>query len=243
MIEIVLGNIGSGKTACAVRELVQNKDGRVTYSNILTKKVKNNIVLKPNMITKVNVDEKGKETLALNVEFWQQTVKKHKRQGINVIIDEAHIVVNSRRSMSKQNIIFTEFLALLRRVIGGSVGYGKLTLITQLPRRLDSIARDMATLVKFHVCHYIVECSKCGACYSENNEEPEKITHCPHCKNYKLKTHSHIIERFHFKNIEEYEKFELFGQKTYHRHYFIGDISDYFSNYDTLQWDNLLSVL
>ena len=245
MIEIVLGNIGSGKTASIVREIVQNKDVRTTFSNIITKGIKNNVLITEDMIIKQTpiLNAKGEETgkfkEELNVEFWQEAVEKH--NGINVVLDEAHTLVNSRRSMSKKNVIMSDFIALLRRVIGSSNGYGKLVLISQLKRRLDVIALEMATMVKFHVCHYTIECQKCKELYYENNETPEKIKYCPKCESPKLRQKEFVLEVWHFKNLDSYDKFDDYGVRTYHRHYFITDIENYFKNYNTLQWDSLLS--
>ena len=49
MITIILGNVGSGKTALAVREMAMNLNDRKTYSNIQTK-LKNQIDISPDMI-------------------------------------------------------------------------------------------------------------------------------------------------------------------------------------------------
>lgn len=245
MIEIVLGNIGSGKTASVVKDLVLNLDGRTTYSNIQTKNVKNNILIKPEMIIKKEPilnskgEETGKFTERLNKEFWEDVVTKH--DGINVVIDEAHTLLNARRSMSKMNVIMSDFIALLRRVIGGVNGYGKLVLISQLERRLDVISKEMATKVKFYVCHYEIICAKCDSIFYENNETPEKLAFCPKCGSPKIKPFNHILECWHFQNIDKFLSFKMMRLKTFHRHYFITDISNYFSHYNTLQWDNLLS--
>lgn len=244
MIEIVLGNIGSGKTATIVREMVLNKSDSIYYSNILTPKLNHNINITPSMIIK-EIEVDGKKKTVLNVEFWQDAVLRAKKQGksITVIIDEAHTLINSRRAMSKKSVVFNDFLALLRRVIGGaSEGYGKLVLISQLERRLDIIAKEMATKVKFCIAHYVVTCKKCGAKYIENNETPEKVSYC-HCGCCKLLRTAFIIEMFHFANIDLFSSFYYFEKKTFHAHYTVNDIEQYFTYYDTLQWDNLLSEL
>ena len=55
MIKIYLGNVGSGKTACYVRELFLNKAHRNTYSNIKTKKLKNNNIITSDMLVKKDI--------------------------------------------------------------------------------------------------------------------------------------------------------------------------------------------
>jgi len=244
MIEIFLGNVGSGKTASAVREMVLNVDKRQTFSNILTKKIKNNTVIKRTMVVEpfIDVDPNGKnkEKFRVNEQFWKDAVKKYK--SVNVIIDEAHTVLNARRGMTKFSVLVTEWIALLRRVIGGSdEGYGKLVLISQLERRLDVIAREMATKVKWHVCHYNKICKKCGAVHMENNETPEKVQQCLGCGGKRFTITGHVIEVFVFENMEEFDKWKEWSEETYYDQYIITDIEKYFPFYNTLQWDNLLS--
>lgn len=244
MIEVNLGNVGSGKTASVVRDMVRNEDGKHTFSNIITKGVPNNTVISREMImqkhTELSKANKEITVMKVNVDFWKQAVKKHK--SINVVLDEAHTIFNARRGMTKFNVIMTDWLALLRRVLGGSdEGSGKLTLITQLDRRLDIIAREMATKIRYHICHYKKECEKCGAVHLENNESAEKVVRCHACGHRKLKVHSHVIEVYVFENVDKYEQWKLMDEKTYYDRYFITDIHEYFPYYDTLQWDNLLS--
>ena len=168
MIRISIGNVGSGKTASEVREMALNKARRTYYSNINTKTIKNNVLIDPSMIVDKELvgEKKNKITnvvepvykFKVNLEFW-----KGIKEPINVIIDEAHSILNSRRSMSKINILITDWLALIRRVLGQTEsGEGELVFITQLPRRIDSLARDMATQIRYHLCHYVKTCKKCG---------------------------------------------------------------------------------
>lgn len=246
MIELIVGNVGSGKTATAVKEIVLRRDGRACYSNIKTIGVKHNHLIKQDMILKVvpKLDTDGNPTnkteIKLNVEFWLSLREKHP-EGINVYIDEAHSIYNSRRSMSKQNIIMGDFLALIRKILTSSTGKGKLTLITQLPNRIDKIARDMCTLVKYFRCHYIKTCKKCNEIFHENNETVEKLFWCPNCGSSKLKESNHKIEAFHFSSVDKYEQFIHFGVKSYHRRYLVNDLPDYFGKYDTLQINDLVT--
>ncbi len=177
----------------------------------------------------------------LNVEYWQKAVKEYK--AINVTIDEAHTIYNARRSMSSQNVILSEWLALIRRVLGSTeAGHGELTFITQLSNRLDVIAREMATQVRYHVCHYYKTCKKCLARWQETSEMPEPIFVCPRCSSTKIIKHNHAIEVWHFSNMANFEAWKNYGIKgTFYKHYLINDIESYFPLYNTLQWDNLFS--
>ena len=101
MIKIVLGAVGSGKTAFAVREIVQNLTNRTTYSNIQMD-VKNQIDISPDMIVhkeivdyKKNKKSDEKEPVykfSLNVEYWKAI-----KEPINVVLDEAHTPSDSRQ--------------------------------------------------------------------------------------------------------------------------------------------------
>jgi len=235
MIRIVIGNIGSGKTASVVREMALNKSGRMTYSNIITEQIPNNITIERGMIIK-GIDK----DISLNIDFWKNQTKTN--NALNVILDEAHTLLNPRRAMSKQNIIMSDFLALLRRVLGSAdSGYGTLTLITQLERRLDPIAKEMSTNVRFCVCHYKKSCMKCGFTWRENNETAEPGFQCQKCGSKEIKKHSHTVEVWHFRSFEHFNAWKECGEKTYHKHYIINDIEKYFPLYNTMQWDNLIS--
>lgn len=237
----------SGKTASMVREMVMNKSHRAYYTNIMPKKKKltpqiktinANMIIQKNIISHKKNGEPNYE-LKLNEEFWR---KLH--EPLNVVLDEAHMVLNPRRSMSKVNIIMTDWIAMIRRILGeADSGYGDLTLITQLPQRLDNIARDMATHIRYHIGHYKKSCTNCQLTWSESSEHPEPVWLCPRCGNFKIKKHSNMIECYHFSNMNMFLDWKMSGAKTEHRHYYITDIEDYFPYYDTLQWENLLSDL
>lgn len=247
-ILISVGLPGSGKTACAVRDLMMNKTGRKVYSNIITKHIPNNHLIKAEYIFKktlVDVKEKRDGSKVpiydyeLNEEFWTSI-----KEPVSVIVDEAHTIINARRSMSKKNVIMGDWLSLIRRVLSGvEGGYGELHLITQIPRRIDVLAKEMATQVRLHICHYLKSCKRCSYTWQETNDEREPMWRCSNCGSYDLRKHSHRIEVFHFANMQMYEAYEFFGMKSFHRHYFVNDIEKVFPLYDTLQWDNLFSKM
>lgn len=246
MIRLMLGKMGSGKTACMVREIIKNDDIRTTFTNIIIKNNKNNKIktISRDMIIKetiLNYKKNGtpNKKLTLNSEYWKKTTTQH--NGINVVLDEAHTLMDSRRSMSGENVIMNDFMSLLRRILGdNNSDYGELVLITQLGRRLDINARELATSIHYHIAHYKKLCDECGYATWENNEQYDRIIKCPYC-NKKLKKHNHIIEKYEFNHIEKLEQWMEHGLKTYEKHYYITDIELYFKYYDTFQWENLIT--
>jgi len=246
MIRISLGNPGSGKTLAEVREMVINKTRRKTYSNIQTN-LSNQKNIDASMIIKEELQSYKKNKLtgqneaimkyALNDTYWKKI-----KEPINVVLDEAHSIINSRRSMSKINIIVTEWIALVRRVLGSSeAGFGELVFITQLPNRIDLIARDMATQVRYHICHYWKSCKSCSSNWHETSEDPEPRFSCPVCGSHEIKKGRFSIELFHFKSMDLFNGWKNYGMKSYYNHYFLKDVERYFNVYDSLQWDNMFS--
>jgi hypothetical protein len=245
LIRLIFGNAGSGKTASVVR-YIKNNPHKMFITNIDLKgrAFKHVLKLKADMIIKreqISSKRDGQPVykLKLNVDFWKNLILEHKQ--MNVVIDEAHIFFNPRRSMSKINIIMTDFLALIRRILGASNDNGELILISQLSRRLDVIAKEMSTDVSFCINHYKMFCPKCHATWNETNETPNKFLVCPRCKDYRIKKIKTIIEIFDFKDVDSFVNFKEFNVKTYYRRYLIKDIESVFGDYDTLQFDDMFS--
>lgn len=238
----MLGNVGSGKTACAVRQMALHQEVK-NYSNIKTT-LDNNVMLDSSMICdKVMVGQKktGEPVYEykLNTDFW-----KNLKEPINIVLDEAHTILNARRAMSKVNIIATDWIALIRRVLGeDSRGMGDLILITQLPQRIDSICRDMATQVSYHICHYVKQCNNCGSSWNEDSDMPEIARNCYSCNSVNLIRRNFMIEVKTFPSMQSYIAYKLYNVVTYYKHYFVRDIDKYFPLYKTLQWENLFSDL
>lgn len=250
MITMICGTQGSGKTAAMVREMICDPLHKIYFSNIVTKNIKNNIQIKPEMIIKkVPVMlPNGKQAISkgnpmykysINIDFWKEMTKKY--NGLNIIIDEAHTILNARRGMTKQAQPLLDWMSLLRRVLGSTQsGYGRLFLVTQIERRLDIVAKEQSTEVRYHLCHYSKTCKKCGRTINENNEVPDPMYTCPIC-NIELIKHSHIIEVWHFQDYPAFINWKYLAKgKTYFKHYYITDIEKVFPLYNTLQWDNLI---
>ena len=245
MITICLGNVGSGKTATAVKYMLDNPQ-KIFYTNINVygKNTKHIHKIKAEHLVKKTLIKTMKDGTPVykkefNKEFWLET--KEKYQMLNVVIDEAHIFFNPRRSMSTTNIIMSDFLSLLRRIVGGVDGEkGELLLITQLSRRLDVIAKELSRHVFYCINHSTRVCDKCKLTYNQHNEIAELVYSCKHCGK-KLKLIKQNIEQYHFKNIENFNSWFEFGSKSYYKRIVITDIENYFKHYDTLQWDDVFS--
>jgi len=245
MIRLVFGNLGSGKTLVLVRELKLNRTECVTFSNIDTTLIPNNIKITADMLFKKVVKSVNKKTgaktykLAFNKEFW--IAVKNELKHFNIIIDEAHIFMGSRDSMSSRNKILSNFLSIGRKLIGGD-RTNSITLVSQTDKRVDVNARDLATLISYRRMFYFVTCFKCGYKYSECNETPKIIINCPKCKaRITQKNQSnHIVECLEFNNMESYQAWKYFGEKAYFERSFVTDVNKYFDSYQTLQWEDLL---
>ena len=245
MIRLLFGNVGSGKTASMVYEMVSNPHNTyITNIKCYGKNTNHIIQLEPEMVIKKNkVKEKKDGTpvyeFKLNTDFWRELQKKY--DNLNVVIDEAHIFFNPRRSMSRLNIIMTDYLALLRRILGSTDNTGDLVLITQLSRRLDVIAKEMSTEVSYFINHYIKRCRNCMTQYYENNETADKVRYCKVCDDHRIDKIKCNIEIYKFTSVDKYTIFSEFGAKSYYKHLLIRDIERVFDKYDTLQWDDMFT--
>lgn len=254
-ITLYLGNIGSGKTAAAVKEMVDNPDGRNFYTDIIPMKPKLTPQIKL-LKTDMLVLKEPKKTIkrrdgrieteynyTLNEKFWKDRIAERK----SIIIDEAHKYLEARRFMSRTSKLFTDFLALGRRIIEDSQGQGEMIFITQLGRRADVILRDMAHEIRYFKCWYWVSCQRCRSSWQENSDMPDgiKCKNCPSCGSWQLKRHDHVVEVKCFAGIKNFQMWDDFGRPAnfYYRRYTINDIGNYFKYYDTRQWSNMFSGL
>jgi hypothetical protein len=196
------------------------------------------LITKELVSTKKNGEKVYKKKF--NKKFWKETQEKY--TCINIVLDEVHQFLNPRRGMSADAIIMTDFLSMIRRMLGSTpAGSGTLTMITQLPRRIDGIAREMATQIRHCRSHYTKECTLCKANWPEHSDLPEPAETCRNCGSDTLFKHTIQVEVWHFATIHKYEAWYEFGEDTHHMHYLVGDVADYFKFYNTLQWDAMFS--
>jgi len=143
MIIIIVGSIGSGKSLTCVKEIVDRQF--LTYTNFDMNKYDKQQRLKTEHLfsTETTTSEKGKVTqkIGLNYDYWKGLVSEKRR--FDIALDEFHNVMNSRRAMSKRNIIMSDWLAQIRKILGSSE-VNNLYIITQKLRRVDVNVRDLA---------------------------------------------------------------------------------------------------
>ena len=142
MIILLTGGIGSGKTLTAVKEIIKRKN-----------KVFTNFDLYGYPYTRLKhehlfqTDKKTKK-IKLNFDFWNKETKKGR---FDIFLDEFHNTMGSRRAMSKKNVLMSDWLSQIRKILGASEK-NHLYLITQKLRRIDVNSRDLA--------HLAVRCEK-----------------------------------------------------------------------------------
>lgn len=241
MIILFVGNISAGKTLQAVREMARTPHVSY-YSNIQTKGLDNVHTLKQDMIIKreaTGAVSKGQPVyeLTLNKEFWENV-----RKPISVILDEAHTIFNARSAMSKTAKLSTQWLSLLRKMLGqNDAGYGNLILITQLSRRVDVILREMAHQVVYFRGYFVKSCKDCGCRWKENSDMPEQRTVCRRCKGHDLMKSDYKTLMYKFASVRDFDLWKEMGMNTAYRIKWIKNSEKYFKNYDTLQIDDLFS--
>lgn len=234
MIRIFLGNLGSGKSANAVRELCLDYSGRKTYTNLLTHGIPDIIHIKPDYVIKKVIKDK-KTSFDLNSEFWQK-----QKKPLNILWDEIHLTANSRMSMTKINMVLSRFIAMARRITGfDKRGYGHLTFIAQKERTIDVNIKDLANEIIYHVAHWVIRCEECGSRVAVNSDM-QQIERCIRCGSWAILKENLQIEILKF---NEWNKFYAWSQglkgKFYFNRYMITDIEEYFGYYDTLQMTDM----
>ena len=212
------------------------------YTNIKTVGLPNTHILKQDMIVKrepTGAVSRGRPVyeFTLNKEFWE-TVKK----PVSVVLDEAHSIFNARSAMSKQTKIATQWLSLLRKMLGqNDSGYGDLILITQLSRRVDVILREMAHQVVYFRGYFTKKCKDCGCSWRENSDLPEQRSLCRKCGGHQLQKKDYKTLMYKFASVPLFDRWKECGLNTAYRIRWIKGSEKYFKNYDTLQIDDLFS--
>lgn len=237
MIKIFLGNLGSGKSVCAVRELMLNQSERKTYTNLMTNKIKNVVHIKPQHVIRkfFPVEKKGKPDFDLNLEYWQK-----QKKPLNILWDEIHLTAPSRASSSKINMVLSRFIAMARRITGmDKRGYGHFTFIAQKERTIDVNIKELTNEIRYHISHWVQRCEECGAGLLVNSEM-QIIERCMQCGSWKILKEKIFIEVLKFNSWEKYYDWALHNKsKRYFERYIINDIQKYFKHYDTLQMSDL----
>lgn len=212
------------------------------YSNIKTAGLSNVHTLNQSMIIKKEATgavSRGRPVyeLTLNKEFWENVKKP-----VSVVLDEAHSIFNARSSMSKSSKISTQWISLLRKMLGqNDSGYGNLIMISQLSRRVDVIIREMAHRVEFFRGYYTKGCRTCGISWKEHSDMPEQRTICKRCKGHDLFKKDYKTLLYKFSSVRAFDLWRETGMNTAYKITWIVNSEKYFKNFDTLQLDDLFS--
>ena len=236
MIRIFLGNLGSGKTLSAVRELALDNSGRKTYTNISVRGIKNAVHIKPEYVIKKEEDEKGKLKLDLNTEYWNQ-----QKKPLNLLWDEVHLTANSRRSMSSINQVFSKFIAMGRRIVGfDKRGYGCLTFIAQAERTIDRNIKELANEIRYHVSYWYIECNSCKSKIIVSSEM-EQFSKCTKCGSWEIERKGLQIEVKRYKSWANYlnSQIDTKKHKWHFDRFMLYDAEDYYKYYETLQMEDI----
>ena len=193
--------------------------------------------------TLVKTKKNGEEEFSLkfNADFWVE--QKEKYEGFNIVLDEFHTLMDSRRFMSKQSRVLNDFLSLIRKVCNDPNNDSTLTIISQLVARIDVNARELCTEVRYHIGLYDKKCTKCGCYWTEHSDLPDfqKSRTCLNCGSYSIKKfNSRIIVHF-FSNVREFEMWYYQRANTILQTIKLNGIEKYFPYYDTFQLTNLIS--
>ncbi|NIP39042.1 MAG: hypothetical protein GWO07_07115 [Candidatus Dadabacteria bacterium] len=230
--------MGSSKTSNAVRYMVTDTSNLPIYTNIQLKKKRKGITFKhPRTIIKKTkaLNNKGKEIekYEFNSEEWLKLKKP-----CNIIIDEFHFVADSRNSQSNMNKVTTEFLSMARRIIGfDKYGYGDFILIAQDLGTVDVRVRNLVTTIVYFILHWTAICDNCYLTLRWSSEK-RNLKYCQRCGERTVRRDFFYSETFYFKSIELFKEwyFSDFKHKTYDLRYYVTDIKDYFTMYDSLQY-------
>jgi len=242
-VKIFYGNVGSGKTAMARREM--GLIDRPVYTNInvydldYAHKITGEHIIKKTIIGHKKRSGHPIYKYGLNEKFWRDIPKP-----IDIYLDEMHNYMDARRSTSRINVLLSNYMSMIRRIVGDNDdGVGDGYFISQFDNRLDRNLRQMAHQVRYHICHFIFQCRNCGWYMKAHSDMPELPKICPSCGHVRFRKTRHKIEVFRFASHEKYEFWKYRGLKTYYRHYIVNDIQDFLGKYERLQWDDMFKGL
>lgn len=196
MIILLVGGIGSGKSLSAIKEMVTRR--QTTYTNFQVYNYPVQRLKRSDLFVMEEGKDKEKPKMKLNFQYWQEQTKKG---GFDIYLDEFHNLMSARRSMSKKNVLFSDWLSQIRKILGATET-NNLYLITQKLRRIDVNSRDLA--------HYCILCRK--------QQFKDVLLPTPVMEEGKLVTKKlplTIIYKYHFNSPEMLQTFEDFGMKTY----------------------------
>ena len=226
MIRIIVGGtVGSGKSVTAVREILNRKNTTYTNFNI---KADNIIRMRTDMIILsevINTKRDGTEVkqLKVNWDYWN----KVKDEGFDIVLDEMHSIADSRMSMTKWNVLFSQWIAQIRKILSSNEQYD-LILITQKLENIDIRIRRLA--------YQIIYCTKV-----ETRQFQDTQIYDSRSKKIKVKRIKKVyIKLYYFNGTYCVDKFEAFlcGERTYNRNmlYLANPYFKYYDSYEILSF-------
>lgn len=147
MIVIYVGGVGSGKTLSIVKEIVRRENP--CFVNFDMEHHTATRLRWEHLIEKHD-DGSKKGGMRVNYQYWNDISSKNP-EGFDIYLDEFHNIMGSRRGMSKRNVLMSDWLSQVRKILGENERCN-LYLLTQKLRRIDINSRDLA--------HVIVKCEK-----------------------------------------------------------------------------------
>ena len=152
MIFGIVGGVGSGKSVSATKKVLDSKPQHC-YCNFGINTSNSTRIKKDNVITQeiTGKTPRGKDVIEMKVnwEFWNKQKKKH--GNYHIFLDECHNLFHSRQSMKKFNVLGTQWISQIRKLLGASETT-HIYLMSQKIKRIDSAFRDLM--------HGVIGCTK-----------------------------------------------------------------------------------
>ena len=140
MIITIIGGIGSGKSLSCLKYIKESSNFPITNFNLLRIKFKR---LALSDIMKEVTDEKGKvKSYRVNWEYWENMRKRN----FSIYLDEANNIISARASNSLKNRTLNKWISQIRKILSDSTT-NHIYIVTQLPRMIDVIFRDLTQVV------------------------------------------------------------------------------------------------
>lgn len=211
MIIIITGGIGSGKTLSLVKEIIDRN--QKTFTNFKLYNTEYYRLKEQNILMK---DPDDKKKLKVNFDFWKS---QKKESGFDIYLDEFHNLMNARRGMSKRNVVLSDWLSQIRKILGDSELHN-LYLISQKLRRIDVNSRDL--------CEKAITCHKV--------QYPDVLIATEIVQNNKIVIKNlplTMIYKYEFKSAESLGNFENYGIGKPKMSRFVGNW--YYKYYDSFE--------
>ncbi len=222
MIIGIIGGVGSGKSVLASKFAYESSHHCFVNYDLRVKNITR--IKKEHIIQEdiVDVTARGKPITEFNVNwgYWNKQLAEH--GNYNIILDEVHNIVHSRKAMTKWNVVASMWISQIRKILGEKEET-HIYLISQKLARIDSAFRDLV--------HHIIYCEK-----TIDESRIYNTTVFDNGKRVRKKVPAVYVFMHHFMGencLNKYENF-LFGMKSYdYKSYFLAN--PYFQLYNSYQ--------